>query len=244
MTEDPTPFDGTSMNHGAPRLRRMALRLGVVVASVMVAMWLAALWAATWRIGGQPVSSIGDVIAQAELFMAPTALTLTTVLAVTTIYYAYQTRQMVLEMRASREAEAAARTQAERLANYHRMRGAASALMGASSDLLATGTLLAELLRARRVFRVRVMEPSTQAIVAGTRAIDELRYLAPAEVTAAADSLLDTMVNFYGACTRGARAHELRGIAGTMGQEKQALQGLLSTPATGAGTGIPIPPAT
>lgn len=191
-------------------------------------LWLVTLWRVTWKAASRPVRSTSEYMAQLELLIQPSALTLTAILAATTVYYAYQTRQLVIESRLTREAEADAMSVARRMAERQRVQRAASALMGASSDLIATGSFLATALRARRVFRSRAIEPSMSAVVAATRAIDELRYLAPEHVLAAADRLLDAMLDFFALSSDGSRPRTLEASATRIGLAKQEMVAALA----------------
>jgi hypothetical protein len=82
------------------RPKRKRAVITTIVAVVGLFLWL--VLATAWNIGNQHGEGVERVVAQGQLILGALGLAVTVVLAGTTIYYAYATRQMVLEMREAR----------------------------------------------------------------------------------------------------------------------------------------------
>ena len=192
-------------------------------AGALVAVLLGVLCSVAWTIAGKPARTTADLVSQAQLLLAAAGQVLTAVLVGTTIYYAVQTKNLVLESRAARQSDGLARAAAHRESEARRIEGAAAALVGASSDLIAAGTMLATLVQRRRVWRLRAVEPGMQSLVSASRALDELRYLAPGPITEAGGRLLDAMLAYFRQAAAGASPQGLEAVAGQLYGEKQRL---------------------
>ena len=188
----------------------------IVVAGVLTAV--------AWRIAGQPVKTTGDLLGELQALVAVAQLIVAGVLAATTIYNALQTWQMVVEMRKSAAEDERARQDQVRREQTQSIEGAANALIGATSDMVGAGTLLSSLLQFRRVWSVRPMVPLNTALVAMSRALDQLRYRSPGPVADAAGQVSDVAMEFYGAAGDRKRRLELETLARRIHQAKDAFR--------------------
>lgn len=204
---------------------RLGLRVlgGILLLLAMgVGCWI--LWEIMVLVARQPADSVSDLAAQGQTVLGFANTVLALVLVLATLYYACQSRNLVKEARSTRLAEQAARDEELRRDWARRIEGAANALVGASGDLVRHGVVLAVLLRRRRLFRVTRGEAAMQPVTAASRALDELRYLAPGRVSDAGEQFFDTLVAFYQAATAGSPQARLDTLSRAMHRAKLSFQ--------------------
>ena len=171
---------------------------------------------------------------EAEHLLAAINVILVATLVATTVYYAIQTRALVEEARATRRIEER-RAREERKADLaRRTEGAATALVGAANDVVGIGTKISTLIRYRRIWRVGSIDPLFIAVISASKALDQLRYLAPGPASEAGGILFDETLEFFGAAINGANDEKLRGIAERMAKAKTALNGEVAKLVSGA----------
>lgn len=150
-------------------------------------------------------------------------LALAAVIAVATIYYAWQSNRLVREARASRLTDEEAWRSARVAEMRHELLQAANALVGAASDVVSTGSNLAILLRYRRVWRVQRVEPVNAAFAAASRALYRLRYVGAPEDVEAGEAVFDEVCSFYRLATQGVRQQQLKDAARRIAEAKSHL---------------------
>lgn len=206
--------------HWRARVLMVCASAAIIVCAVLVAV--------TWRVAGQRARSTDELTAQASLLVSLAGLIVSTILAGTTIYYALLTRRLVEEAQSARLAEQQWRISERRLAQVRALEGAGAALIGSTADAVGGATLLATLIRHRRVWRVRTaMEPLLQIVSSAARALDQLRYLGPPEVVEAAGDILDSLLRLSQAAGNGSSQRELTELGREIFERKIAFEAAL-----------------
>ena len=202
----------------------------LVAAVVVAGVVLVLLIVTVWTIAGRPVRTTTELVGEAQLLVAGAGIIVSAVLAATTIYYARQARELVLETRHTRVADQQFRDIAARKQDQQQLVAAASALIGSASDLLDIGSRLATLIRHRRIWRIKQIELAMQPVVAASKALDRMRYVAPAEVMHAGENLFDQITAYFGAASSGADQAGLTRLAREMREAKLRLNESLDAP--------------
>ena len=201
--------------------------MGAVALAGIALIVLVLLMSIVWTIASRPVRTTSELVAEAQLLVAGASIVISAVLAGTTIYYARWSRNLVLETHETRIAEQAHREGIARRETHQQLVAATSALVGCASDVIALGSVLSILIRARRVWRLRRVELAMQPVIAASQAIDRVRYVASADVLEAAHELFDQIVEYFHAASVGAPESRLVGLAQDMRCTKSKLTELV-----------------
>ena len=197
--------------------------MGGVVAFAVTATFFALAW---W-VAGRPVSSTGELAAQAQLLGSAVALLLSEAVAGTTIYYAVQTRELVVETRRARLEDQRAREIAASRDRARRVEGVGTALLGAANDAVGAGSTVATLVRLRPRTAFDHLQPLTATVSAVSRALEEVRYLEPGKLADAGSDLFDVVMEFFTAATNGSDAEDLQAIAERVRHAKDEVSDVL-----------------
>ena len=186
---------------GAASRRRDAARWLLVLIALVVIVVMVALWVVIWKVLGVRTNSAGELASQGQLLVSLIGLVLTVVLVTCTLYYAWQSRALVLESRLMRTSQEQATSHAAETTRLRQLQGATAALHGAGLDFLQTALWLAVHRRYRGLWRTRQGEPVFTALGALSKAVHELRYIAPDEILAIANDLHAQALDAFGTLT-------------------------------------------
>src|SRR4051812_9668993 len=97
-----------------PSVQARALRFGLITAAGVALIVLFLLVVIVWTIANRPARSTSELVAEAQLLVAGAGILISAVLGGTTIYYARQARELVVETREARKTQQAHRDAAAR----------------------------------------------------------------------------------------------------------------------------------
>jgi hypothetical protein len=181
--------------------RRMAVRSAVAVVIAVVVGVVVTVVLTAWSIASRTDAGVDRLVAQGQLLLGALGLVVTTVVAGATLYYAHLTRRLVAESHLSRVGQEEAWLRQREADAAVRLEGAIAALLGAATDVILVGSRLSVLLRSRRVFRVRAVDPLAEALGGVLRSAETVRYLAP-WLADEVDGLMDAVSVYQSEATR------------------------------------------
>jgi hypothetical protein len=166
-------------------------------------------------------SADGSARYEASILVISTLTSL--VLSGVTLAYVSLTRALLREAELSRRSAVLDREARAHSEFLLRIDAAMSSMLGASNDVLAAGTHLSGLLRARRAWRAEAIRPLNDALARVATGLDQLRRVAPG-LSDEAGTVFDVLLEYQAYASRGASEDALNEIAGRLREAKLALE--------------------